>query len=73
MEGLEMKIWGRGKKPENDKPIIKDHNAGKIIVEVNADTDELIAKCRTISKHLTALADELEGMEDEKVVREGTD
>lgn len=41
-------------------------SVGKLFFEVNADTDKLASKCRTISKHLGALADDLERIDNDE-------
>ena len=55
---------GIGKSMDDSK--IKGLKNTSIKVEVDMDTDMLQLKLRTISKHLTALADELEKIEGER-------
>lgn len=40
----------------------------ELSVNITANTDELTRQCRVIAKHLTAMADELEGDDKEVVI-----
>lgn len=43
-----------------DRPVTEKKEASKLSIEVSADTNNLSAKLRAISKHAAALANELD-------------
>ena len=49
-----------------DKPVTEKRKVPGLSIDVSVDTDNLSVKLRTIAKHATALADELDAIDQGK-------